>query len=241
MLELLEIFAVVGLASLIQVVSGFGSALVAVPLLALVVGAKTAVVGTTLLFPLISLRILTRSHADVRLRAASTIFAASLLGMPIGLVVISVVDDRALQAVIAVVVLLFTALLWLGFTLPEHGPAADIGVGFASGVLATSTGTTGPPLVIALQARGLEPSPFRATLSAVFLAQSVASIVAFAIASRIDSEAIRVFAVGLPALVVSTLAGERAFSKIEPARFRLLVFGLLCASAAVSLAGAIIG
>lgn len=241
MLELIEIFAAVGFASLIQVVSGFGSSLVAVPLLALVVGAKAAVVGTTLLFPLISSSILIRSHAHVRWRAASTIFAASLAGMPFGIVVLSVVDDRALQAVIAVIVLLFTALLWRGFTLPEHGPVTDVGVGFAGGVLATSTGTNGPPLVIALQARGLEPSAFRATLSAVFLAQSAASIAAFAIAGRIDGDAIRVFAVGLPALVVSTLAGERAFGRIEPARFRLLVFGLLCAGAAVSLAGALIG
>jgi hypothetical protein len=239
-IELLAISAVVGLASLTQIVSGFGSALIAVPLLALVVGAKTAVVGTTLLFPLISLRIVTRSHADVKWRAASTAFAASLAGMPIGLVVISVADDRVLQASIAVVVFLFTALLWRGSTIPEHGPVVDAGVGFASGVLATSTGTSGPPLVIALQARGLEPSPFRATLSAVFLAQSVASVAAFAIVGRIDGEAMRVFAAGLPALLLATFAGERAFSRIEPRRFRSLVFALLCASAAAALAGALV-
>ena len=241
MLELVAIFVVVGLASVTQIVSGFGSALVAVPLLAAIVGAKTAVVGTTILFPLISLRILTRSHADVRWRAASTAFVASLAGMPLGLVVISAVDDRALQVVIAVVVLVFTAMLWRGFILPEHGPAIDVLVGFASGTLATSTGTSGPPLVIALAARRFAPSTFRATLSAVFFAQSLASIAAFAIARKIDAEAMRMFAVGLPALVLATVAGERAFGGLEPARFRLLVFGLLFASAAVSLAGALVG
>lgn len=241
MLELIAILVVVGLASFIQVVSGFGSALVAVPLLAMFVGAKTAVVGITILFPLISLRILMRSHADVRWRAAATVFAASLVGLPVGLVIISAANDHVLQGSIAIVVLLFTALLWRGFTIPEHGPVVDAGVGFASGVLATSTGTNGPPLVIALQARGLEPSPFRATLSAVFLAQSVASIAAFALAGRIDGGAMRVFTAGLPALVVATFAGERAFASIGTARFRVLVFALLCSGAAASLAGALIG
>ena len=50
--------------------------------------------------------------------------------------------------------------------------------GFTGGILSTSTGTSGPPIVIALSAKQLEPAVFRATISAIFLVQGSAALVA---------------------------------------------------------------
>ena len=235
------VFAVVAIAAAAWMLSGFGFALLAVPLLTVLIGAKAAVVGVGLLSPMLSLQLVLRSRRDVDVRTVALVISASLLGMPIGLVVLSRADDRLLQAVIGLVVLIFVLALWRGLSFAHQGPGVELGAGFASGVFATSTGTTGPPLVIALHGRGLEPSAFRATLGGVFLIQGSLSVIAFALVGEIGRSSIQVLLVGLPAAVLGVLAGEWGFARIDRERFRHLVLGMLVVSALIALGGAAVG
>jgi uncharacterized protein len=207
------IAAVVALAAAAQGVSGFGFSLVSIPLLALMVPVKAAVVGGAMLGLLLSGSVIARDHRHVAWRSAGVLFAAALVGMPIGVWVIDRVREQPLQVAIAVVVLAFTILLWRRVRLPTGSLGAELGVGLASGVLSTSTGMSGPPLVIALQARGVTPSAFRATLAVVFLGGSAVSLVLF--------------------------AGEWWFRRVDHERFRSIVLVLLVASAVLSLLGAL--
>ena len=86
MTELLGVagIAVVGvlLAAGAQAVSGFGSALVAVPLLALAVAPSTAVVAATVISTLLSAGAWRRESAEVDLPLASTLTHAAVVGIP---------------------------------------------------------------------------------------------------------------------------------------------------------------
>ena len=70
LLQALGVFAIMVAASAAQALSGFGSALLAVPLISLMVGAKAAVVGTSLAGTLISLLVLLRDGRAVEGHAA---------------------------------------------------------------------------------------------------------------------------------------------------------------------------
>jgi uncharacterized protein len=213
----LAVAAIITLASITMAVSGFGFALVAVPLLAVVVGAETAVVADAVigigLVVLVSMR---NRHGVVR-RTVVVSSIAALAAMPAGLLVLVTLDDRALTATIGAVVVAITVALAFGLRLPASD-VTDAIAGLVSGALATSTGTNGPPLVIALHGKEYAPEQFRATLAAIFLTQSIAGVALFAAAGRITSEVGRVSLVGYPAVVAGLLAGERIAARIDARR-----------------------
>jgi uncharacterized protein len=163
---------------------------------------------------------------------------AAIVGMPLGLFVLVHADDRVLTLAIAVAVIAFSLLLWRGARLPA-GRGTDVAAGFTAGILSTSTGTSGPPIVIALSAKQLEPAVFRATISAIFLVQGSAALVAFAIGGQITRDAMSVALAGLPGVVVGSIVGERGFRRLDTPTFRRVVLGMLFLSGLVALFGAL--
>jgi uncharacterized protein len=212
-----------------------------VPLLAILAGPKAAVVGTAMVSVVISVRMIVHDHHSIARRTVALLLAGSVVGAPIGLYVLAEANRRLLQALIGLLVLAFAVLLWRGFTLASSGNSSDVAAGFAAGVLSTSTGTSGPPLVIVLHARALEPRAFRGTLAAVFLVQGAVALIAFALADQITDAAWRVLLAGLPGLVVGVLAGDALFARVDREPFRRLVLAMLVVSALLAIGAAVTG
>lgn len=222
-----------------QAVSGFGFGPIASPLIAAVEGPRAAVVGVAVVATLQSLYVIRRLRPDVRWRAVGLITGASLLGMPLGLLVFSRLSKRALTEVIGIFVIGFAAALWRGWHLPDTRLTEAL-AGIVSGSLATSTGTSGPPIVITFHGRGLDPNEFRASLTGVFTLQGLTAIALFAAGGKFDADVWRVIVVGTPAMLLGWLAGNRTFSRIDPDRFRRIVLGMLVVSGLVALLGAVL-
>jgi hypothetical protein len=186
------------------------------------VGAKVAVIAVDTLAFVIVLSLAMTERRKVQTGVLRLVTISAILGMPIGLWILIHVGDRVLAIVIACVVLVLTLLLMKGVTAPRRA-GLDFAAGFTSGVLATSTGTNGPPLVLALHARGVPPAEFRATLSAAFVLQDVVAMAGFGVTGQFSVAVWRVVAAGLPALLVGRLIGDRVFARLDPERFRVVV------------------
>ncbi len=223
-------------ASSTQALTGFGFALLIVPPLAVVLGPKEAVVVTTLLGSLVNLARLARTGRHVDWTTARRFVAGSLVGLPIGAVILDRVDERVLQAVIALTVAGFAIPMARGAALRTSGLLADLGAGLVSGIGNTATGMSGPPLVITLHGRDLEPDRFRATLSTVFVTMGALSLVLFALADRLTEDRFAEAGAGLPGLVVGFTVGELAFRRVNTDRFKQLVVAMLFFSACLALA-----
>jgi uncharacterized protein len=237
---LIGVAAIVAAGAALQSVSGFGYALVVSPVLAVLLGPKTSVVVMTLLgVPMTAANAL-RWRKDLLGREAFVVCLASLVGLPIGAWVLTTADERTLRLVVGAVVLALTAWLWRGLVLPP-GRRTEIAAGVASGALAASTGTNGPPLVIAFQAVGMEPPAFRATLASTFMVQGSLALVSFWIGGLVTAALWPYVLAGAPALVAGTLIGDRLALRIDLARFRSVVLLTLAASGAVAVASALLG
>ena len=232
--------AIVLLAAATQATTGFGFALVAVPLLTLAVDARTAVVATGVAGVAVTVHGAVRQRDQVRWRVAGQLLGSSLLGMPIGLAVLRLAPDRTLTMLVAVGVLGCTVLVWRGLRFPIT-PVTLGAVGVLSGVLATSTGTNGPPLVAAFQAMGYDQRTFRATLAAVFAGSGTLGLIGFWLAGQATPAAIRIGLVGLPAVLAGWWLGNAVVRRIDEARFRSVVLVSLAASAALTMARAVAG
>ena len=240
MLSLAAICLIVFVAACVQAITGFGYALVAIPLLTVVVDPPTAVVGAGLAGLSLSVVVIVREQMHVRWQPALTLIGTGVLGLPIGLALLAFLSDRALRLLIAAVVLVCTVQVWRAVRLPEH-PAVVVGAGFVSGVLSTSTGTNGPPLVAAFQAMGYDPRKFRATLAAVFVGSGLLGIAGFAVAGQITRHVLELALVGAPAAALGWFAGNTLFVRIDGTRFRHVVLAGLVASSFISVIRALRG
>ncbi len=237
---LILVACAVAAAAMLQSVSGFGFSLIFVPMVAVLVDSKVAVVAASTLGPLLTLSVSVAGWRDIRWRLVLLLSGSAVLGMPVGLWVLVSVSARMLELVIGSVVIVLAASLMLGVRTRDHR-GVDAAAGFLSGVLATSTGTNGPPVVLAMQARGVPRLEMRATLAAVFLVQGILALVGFVIAGQFTDQVGRVAAVGLPGLLCGRLIGDRVFGKLDQRGYGRIVLGLLIVAGAAALVEALLG
>lgn len=234
----IAIALIVAFAAATQSITGFGFALIVVPGLTLLLGPKVAVVAMSSIgVPLVIWNAI-RWRREIRWREALTTSVAALVGMPVGLVVLTRANDELLTVIIGVTILALTLWLWRGLQLPG-GRRTEVAAGLISGALATSVGTNGPPLVIAFQAVGLEPAAFRATLQACFVGQGSIALALFWTQGLVVHDVGIAFLAGAPAAVIGALVGDRIAPCVPEGRFRTWVLALLAASGLLALGSAL--
>lgn len=237
--EFIWIGCVVFLAATAQSISGFGFALLAVPLMSVLINPQDAVVIATFIgaFSSTSQAFIDRQHISWEI--ARRLNFAAYLGMPFGLFLFVVVDETILRLLVGSVVFVATILLVRGFTLRDSHVWSDWALGVASGVLATSTSTNGPPLVFLLQAKKLEATHFRATISGVFSLTSIGAIVLFVISGKVTSEGMAGVIISVPILIIGLKVGYTCRPFVKEQSFRKIVIAMLILASISAFASAV--
>jgi uncharacterized membrane protein YfcA len=106
---LLIVLAVFFFATFIRSAFGFGEALVAVPLLALVMPIDVAAPVAVLLSITIAAVVIAQDWRQIHFRSANSLFVATVFGIPLGLLLLAAVDGRFVKAILAVVIVAFSA------------------------------------------------------------------------------------------------------------------------------------
>jgi hypothetical protein len=179
-----------------------------------------------------------RWRAHLRGRTAVLLVGTALIGMPLGALFLRSADERLLTATVGVVVLMMTVAIWRGLRVPP-GRTTLTAAGVLSGALAASTGTNGPPLVIALDAEGLEPAAFRATLQTVFAFQGSIAFLTFIANGFVTASVVPAVAAGLVGAAAGALTGDRIAARVDVTRFRSIVLITLAASGALAVVSAL--
>jgi uncharacterized protein len=227
------------LGSFAQSISGFGFTLIAVPLLTVAVRPADAVVGQTLAALLLSGWMGTQLWPLADKAVLKRIVPMSVLGMPIGIWLSSRLSDRGLRVMVGIAVISAAIAIASGWRLRKVNAPFELGAGLLSGILSTTTGTNGPPLVITMAARDHPPDRFRATLQVAFAIANVAAIPFFVASGKITHSGVVVGAVGLVPTLAGRLLGEPVFRKLDPFRFRRIVIVMLFVAGTVALVRAL--
>lgn len=236
---LVAVAAAVCFAATVQVVAGFAFGLLSVPLMALVLPTRQAVVVSTLLGIVANSWQAVHQRADADRPTVRDMTVSAYLGMPFGLVIFVVLSDRALQVLLGVAIIGAVAMLASRRDISHVGRSLEYAAGFLSGVLNTSVSTNGPPLVFALQSRRLAAQRFRATIVAVFALCSVGALIGFVAAGEVDADGVRAAAVAFPAMLLGQALGWPLRRRVDERRFQHLVLVLLLLAAASAIAAAL--
>jgi uncharacterized membrane protein YfcA len=233
------VVAVVLLASTAQTLAGFGMALIAVPLLASVFEVRDTVVIVSLASQLNSTLVAVATRGHVPRRTVATMLAASFACMPIGLAVLLLAPVDALRIAVGVTSIVMAAAIAFGVEFGGKGRGGEVAAGAVSGVLSTSTGMNGPPVVLYLQHRGLPPAEFRAALSAFFLVSGAVSLAIFAASGVVERDALLLAVAAVPAVLAGNAAGHALFGRVSADAFRTIVLLLLAGTSVVAVASAV--
>lgn len=230
------VVAIVGFAALVRSTFGFGDALIGMPLLALFIPLRSATPLMAFVGPTLAVLLLIREWRHLQIRSALSLILATLAGIPFGLFLLKRVDERAVNAVLAAVIILFALYnLFRPGLLRLRTERSSWAFGFAAGVLGAAANTNGPPVILYGVLRGWQPETFRATLQGYFLPTGTAILVGQGIAGLWSAPVFKAYLLSLPLIVLAALAGTALAKKIHPARFNQAVHTLMLAAGTVLL------
>jgi hypothetical protein len=157
-----------------------------------------------------------------------------LIGIPIGVRVLLVLDAGVLKAVLGVFLLAFGAYALLAprlHTIQAGGRVADAGIGFIGGILGGLGGYSGVLPTIWTQLRGWSKQKARAVYQPyIIVIQSVT--VAGIVLATYDWSGLVLVLLALPPLALGTWIGWQLYGRMSDLRFRQALAVLLIASGA---------
>lgn len=236
-LVLLIIFAT----SVVQAVAGFGFALLAVPLMVVVIDLQSAVIISSFVGTLSNMLQSWQLRRNINRNMTRRFLLATAVGSPVGLLLFVYANQSALKIVLGLSILFGVFVLSRGLELQHVSTWLDWIMGILSGVLLMATSTNGPPLVFVLQARRIDPATFRATLNMVFLVSGTFGLVMFGLAGEILRSDVNVVAFAIPAMVIGVSTGVVIRKYVQQELFKKIVLFLLTIGGLSSLFGGIFG
>jgi uncharacterized membrane protein YfcA len=224
--------------TMLQAATGFGFSLLAAPLLFAAIEPEPAVVLLLVLGVEVNLLTLATERRRPRPlpRESVLMLAFAVPGALAGVAVLRTLPAAALQVAVTLGV---AGTLAARRVTSAHVPAWLAGI--TAGALTTSTSTNGPPMLLHLIGRGVEPARVRDTLTTCFI--GLAAIGAVALLATGDPElpdATLTLAL-VPAVLAGHLIGRRGFSRLAASdRYEPVLTAVLVVAVIVGLIGAVL-
>lgn len=215
-------------ASLVRGLTGFGLAIILVPLLGLIVAPAEAVVISILLQLFAGPIGLKRILADSERSTAIPISIAAIAATPFGVCLLSVTPPDVARLAIALIALAAFGLIFVPASdgaAPGRGETLATGV--AAGLLSGFAAMPGPPVIPFYLRRKLSPDVTRASMLMVFFAAAIAASIAAFVLGVANLHLLWLSVLFYPALYIGTRLGEMAFGKVSAPVWRALVGFLL--------------
>jgi uncharacterized membrane protein YfcA len=172
-------------------------------------------------------------------RTLAPFIIGGTIGVPLGTLLLTYIDPAYMRSLVGVLLVVYGTY---GLTQPALKPvpagvAADGGIGFLNGMLCGLTGFPGFIITIWCQLRGWTKDVQRAVFQPVMLAAIVATAISLSFTGSLTMEIVRLYVLGLPALLAGLWVGFKLYGKLDDAAFRkLILWLLLCAGSSLIVA-----
>jgi uncharacterized membrane protein YfcA len=226
-------FLIIFASMFIRTITGFGSALIAIPLLSLLFGAKFAIPFILLYECLIDIMILGRDGLKAKsdINQAWPLLVSGLIGIPLGTEILIHSDEELLKITIGIALIIFSILLLWNVNLrlkrDRFGSAA---AGLLGGFLCGSIGMPGPPMALLLSSQGFEKEEFRRLIVIFLTVVDFLTFFYFIWIGLINADMLLQGLKLLPAMLLGFIAGNFVFGKVDEVYFRRLALGVILAA-----------
>ncbi len=238
-------------------VAGFGSGVIATPLLTLVLPLSTTAPLITVIGFFVSLRQAVRDWPLIQWRSVAVFIPGSLVGVALGLYLFETLDQRLLARLLGAYIIAYALYSLFGERIPRrtltgapsrsalrHSPLGRPGglappawfvhpVAALGAMVATIFGgLAGPIYVTYFDSLKLAKSVFRVTVSTTLLVLSVIRSLGYLAAGVFQADDVVLLAASIVPVVAGTWVGDRLHDRLDPRAFRRAVGVLLIGSGA---------
>ena len=221
-------------AGLVRGFSGFGAAMIFVPVASALTDPATAVILLFVIDELLTIPMVVSATRRCSWREVLPLSIGALFTVPIGVWLLVAVDPTAMRWVISILILVVVGVLATGWRWSRPpNLASTVAVGGASGLTGGMTGLGGPPVILFWMAGPDRPSVLRANVFVFLAFVGVFNLVGYVVGGLITAERLALGLALIPAYGLALLLGARLFRYATPGFFRGLAFGL-CALAALT-------
>ena len=231
----LAVVFIVFLGALTRTTFGFGEAVVSMPLLTLLpVQLHTSVSLMGLVGLTVGSLAITSGWRHIHRKALIPLVFSALVGIPIGLVMVTVVPTNVMTALLGVALITYgTYSLTRHFlitTQPRdrlHHPLWGLLFGFTSGVFGSAYNFNGVPVAVYGSLRGWHPNNFRSTMQAYFFISGTLIVTGQGFSGMWNMHMFTLYLCSLPAMVAAFAVGNVIQRNITTAKFQRYVFLLI--------------
>jgi len=227
--------AIVFVAYFVRGMSGFGTALVAIPMMVYLIPLHTAVPMMGLLAAVAMAYLGVRDRTDVVWDEFRRLIVPTILGVVIGVWIFSRLEAdfllKLLGGFIVAYAIYMVAAEFIHASPQRCSTRWAWPAGFAAAVVDAVFGGGGGLLaVIYMHRRGYEKAAFRATLAMLWIGEMVVRVGSYAVGGYYDTPTLVLAALMLPLMYFGNRAGERVTNRMSPQAFSRLIAVMLGAS-----------
>lgn len=233
---ILFLLAIAFIAGLARGFSGFGAALIFMPLASSIIGPQSTAPLLLIIDAVAALGLLPRAWLMADRRNVGTMTLGALVGVPLGTYALTRMDPLALRWTIVVLVALLLGLLMSGWR--YHGRPATpltIGVGGLSGFFSGAAQVGGPPVVAYWLGGGNNGQVVRANIVLYFGVSTALTMASYLGSGLITRPVIVLALVTGPLYGLGLYLGSRLFGRTSERGFRWTCYTLIAMASIVSL------
>jgi uncharacterized membrane protein YfcA len=224
----LWICLIVFFAGFIQGLSGFGSILLALPLLAIFLDIK-AVIPLVALYGLsISFLLLVQLRKHLEWKKVFPLLLGATLGIPVGVFFLKKLDRDIIHYILGIILISYSLYSLFFRTLRNGiGEAWAYVFGFLAGCLGGALSASGPPVIVYTSLQSWGKDRIKVTLQTFFVIAGLMVVFGHAISGVTTIVVLRLFGISMPTMILGTYVGSYFYGMTGEQWYRRIIFILL--------------
>ncbi len=227
-LEFILVGCIAYLAGFVQGLSGFGSALVAMPLLLQFLPAKVATPFCILIGLVITsfLSLNLKNHLDWK--KIGPIFIGCLPGILLGTYILKTVEDLIIKKLLGLILIFYSTYKLFIVARPKKlNPFWGVIAGFLTGTIGAAFSAGGPPTIIYTSLTNWQKDEIKATLSGFFFLTGLLIATAHLFMGITTTKVVKLFGIGVIPVIVGTYTGNKIYKKLSHTNYLRIIYLLL--------------
>lgn len=220
---------VILMASLLKGMTGFGFALLALPILTVFFPMQALVPAMTIFNLATSLYILANIKMKIDYKYLLPMLLASFIGIPAGVNILQYLPERTMELAtgISIFSLSMVFLLSGNREIPESRKKKPIVfAGFLSGFMASSMSIGGPPIALAMNRKGYTKELFRKMFALVSVVNAVIAIILYVSKGMFMVFSLKFATVLFPVMLIGSKIGDLLSKRVNQMQFKRMILYL---------------
>lgn len=224
------------LAGIVRGYTGFGAAMVFMPIASASLGPMAAIAVLWLVDTLMQLPMVAKARKLAGYREIALLLPGALVGAPLGALVLAWSDPFALRWALCAMILGAVAVMASGWRYEgEPARGATLATGLVSGLFTGSVGLGGMPIALFWLAGRGSNAAVRASIVMLFLFTGLVAGLSYAAVGAFTAEVWPAAIVAMPLYGAGLLAGSALFERAGNRAFRPVAFAVILFAALISL------